>query len=138
MNTRKGFTLVELLVVIAILAILATVSVVGYTAFIQGAEEQAAITEADQIKGTIDAGLTLKKYIDINGTVYTRNTSGKLEVYSGDGADDDNTFKATDIDATTAAKIKVVKVGGVDTVVYHSGDYHVDLNTGKVVTVNAQ
>lgn len=39
MNTmkRKGFTLVELLVVIAILAILATVSVVGYTAFIERA-----------------------------------------------------------------------------------------------------
>lgn len=36
-NTKKGFTLVELLVVIAILAILATVSVVGYTSFIEGA-----------------------------------------------------------------------------------------------------
>ena len=35
-NTKKGFTLVELLVVIAILAILATVSVVGYTSFIEG------------------------------------------------------------------------------------------------------
>ena len=36
-NKRKGFTLVELLVVIAILAILATVSVVGYSAFIERA-----------------------------------------------------------------------------------------------------
>ncbi len=36
-NTKKGFTLVELLVVIAILAILATVSVVGYTSFIERA-----------------------------------------------------------------------------------------------------
>ena len=134
MNTRKGFTLVELLVVIAILAILATVSVVGYTAFIQGAEEQAAITEADQIKGTIDAGLTLDKYIDINGTVYTRS-SGKLVVYTGDDDNADNTFKATDIDETTAAKIQVVKVGDADTVVYHSGDYYVDLNTGKLVKV---
>ena len=36
-QTKKGFTLVELLVVIAILAILATVSVVGYTTFIEKA-----------------------------------------------------------------------------------------------------
>ena len=137
MNTRKGFTLVELLVVIAILAILATVSVVGYTAFINGADEQAAITEADQIKGTFDAGLTLNKYITVGATTYTR-TEGKLVVYTGNEATEENTFKATDIDATTAAKIQVVKVGGVDTVVYHSGDYYVDLNTGKLVTVTAQ
>lgn len=37
-NTKKGFTLVELLVVIAILAILATVSVVGYSSFIERAD----------------------------------------------------------------------------------------------------
>ena len=36
-QTKKGFTLVELLVVIAILAALATVSVVGYTTFIDKA-----------------------------------------------------------------------------------------------------
>lgn len=35
---RKGFTLVELLIVIAILAILATVSIVGYTSFINKAQ----------------------------------------------------------------------------------------------------
>lgn len=40
-NTKKGFTLVELLVVIAILAILATVSVVGYTSFIERANVSA-------------------------------------------------------------------------------------------------
>ena len=42
---KKGFTLVELLVVIAILAILASVSVVGYTAFIDKANESNARTE---------------------------------------------------------------------------------------------
>lgn len=65
MNTRKGFTLVELLVVIAILAILATVSVVGYTAFINGADEQAVITEAEQVKSTINAGLTYRECVVI-------------------------------------------------------------------------
>lgn len=50
MNTRKGFTLVELLVVIAILAILATVSVVGYTAFINSADDGAALSELSSVK----------------------------------------------------------------------------------------
>lgn len=36
---RNAFTLVELLVVIAILAILATVSVIGYTAFVNRAND---------------------------------------------------------------------------------------------------
>ena len=80
MNTRKGFTLVELLVVIAILAILATVSVVGYTAFISSADEQAAITEAEQIKTTLNAGLTVKDHViitDKSGEVcITKTTSG--------------------------------------------------------------
>ncbi len=50
-NTKKkGFTLVELLVVIAILAILATVSVVGYTAFIDKANDSVAMQELTQIR----------------------------------------------------------------------------------------
>ena len=83
MNTRKGFTLVELLVVIAILAILATVSVVGYTAFIEGADEQAAITEAEQVKGTINAGLTLKdhvKFVCNDETVCVTRTEDGYEI----------------------------------------------------------
>lgn len=56
-NKKKGFTLVELLVVIAILAILATVSIVGYTAFINRAHQSNAETEAHQIKTLLDAEL---------------------------------------------------------------------------------
>ena len=52
---KKGFTLVELLVVIAILAILASVSVVGYTAFIDKANESIARTELTQIRDFINA-----------------------------------------------------------------------------------
>ena len=62
-QTKKGFTLVELLVVIAILAILTTVSVVGYTSFIEKAnrsvDEQAvaqintALMAANIPEGTV-------------------------------------------------------------------------------------
>ena len=56
-NTKKGFTLVELLVVIAILAILSSVAVVGYTAFVKKADDQAAKTEIAQIEALLDAAL---------------------------------------------------------------------------------
>lgn len=49
-NTKKGFTLVELLVVIAILAILATVSVVGYTSFI----ERAAVSNDENLAAQLN------------------------------------------------------------------------------------
>ena len=54
-NTKKGFTLVELLVVIAILAILASVAVVGYTAFLDKANDSNAATEAHQIQMSADS-----------------------------------------------------------------------------------
>ena len=54
-NTKKGFTLVELLVVIAILAILATVSVVGYTSFIEGASLQVDEDLATQLNHFLEA-----------------------------------------------------------------------------------
>ena len=56
-NTQKGFTLVELLVVIAILAILASVAVVGYTSFIQKADDSAAESELNQVKTYVEAEL---------------------------------------------------------------------------------
>ncbi len=85
MNTRKGFTLVELLVVIAILAILATVSVVGYTSFIEGADKQAVVTEAEQAKSLINGGLVLNDCVKVkdNGTdawVYVDATSGEYVI----------------------------------------------------------
>lgn len=49
-NKKRGFTLVELLVVIAILAILATVSVVGYTSFI----ERAAVSNDENLAAQLN------------------------------------------------------------------------------------
>ncbi len=54
-NSKKGFTLVELLVVIAILAILATVAVVGYTSFIEKANESADIQAVAQMNTVLSA-----------------------------------------------------------------------------------
>ena len=54
-NTKKGFTLVELLVVIAILAILATVSVVGYTSFIERANVSADEQLVAQLNNFLEA-----------------------------------------------------------------------------------
>ena len=54
-NKKRGFTLVELLVVIAILAILATVSVVGYTSFIEGASLQVDEDLATQLNHFLEA-----------------------------------------------------------------------------------
>ena len=52
---KKGFTLVELLVVIAIVAILAAVSVVGYTVFINRANESADIQAVTQMNTILSA-----------------------------------------------------------------------------------
>ena len=54
-KTKKGFTLVELLVVIAILAILSTIAVVGYTAFVDKANETKAKAELHQIVEYLDS-----------------------------------------------------------------------------------
>ena len=55
-NTKKGFTLVELLVVIAIVAILATVAIIGYTSFINKAEESNDRTLVAQLNKTLIGG----------------------------------------------------------------------------------
>ena len=62
-NTKKGFTLVELLVVIAILAILASVAVVGYTAFLDKANDSATKSEAHQIKTAVEASLMVNDHV---------------------------------------------------------------------------
>ncbi len=54
-KTKKGFTLVELLVVIAIIAILSTVAVVGYTSFVDKANETKAKAELHQIVEYVDS-----------------------------------------------------------------------------------
>ncbi|MBR2722105.1 MAG: prepilin-type N-terminal cleavage/methylation domain-containing protein [Clostridia bacterium] len=52
---KKGFTLVELLVVIAIIAILATVSIVGYTTFINKANMSADQQAVEQMNTMLEA-----------------------------------------------------------------------------------
>lgn len=54
-KTKKGFTLVELLVVIAIIAILSTVAVMGYTSFVDKANETKAKAELHQIVEYVDS-----------------------------------------------------------------------------------
>ena len=131
MNTRKGFTLVELLVVIAILAILATVSVVGYTAFIAGADEQAAITEAEQVKGTINAGLTLKdhvKFVCGTETVCVTRTEDGYEICASEATTDVH-------DATKDCVVPGTLAAGEEdgSLVYTVNNITVDLATLKVV-----
>ena len=67
-NKKKGFTLVELLVVIAILAILATVSVVGYTTFINRAHESNAKTLLAQVVDYAYSAETTKPDYTVNVT----------------------------------------------------------------------
>ncbi len=55
-QTKKGFTLVELLVVIAILAILTTVSVIGYTSFIEKANRSVDEQAVAQMNMALLAG----------------------------------------------------------------------------------
>ena len=79
-RTKKGFTLVELLVVIAILAILASVSVVGYTAFIEKADKSVAEQELHQVVTYINAELiddgewTFSKSVTAEGGAVTVTT----------------------------------------------------------------
>ena len=58
---KKGFTLVELLVVIAIIAVLATVSVVGYTVFINRANMSADQTTIEMLNDNLDASFVTGK-----------------------------------------------------------------------------
>ena len=89
-RTKKGFTLVELLVVIAILAILASVSVVGYTAFIEKAEESVAKQELHQLATLINAELlddgkwtveveSVEYTVEVNGTSLTITANADID-----------------------------------------------------------
>ena len=120
-NTKKGFTLVELLVVIAILAILASVAVVGYTAFLDKANESNRDTEAYQIKTAITSALV------IPGEVYEITEDVTVEI------DEDGAYLVTGLnsaldlepltsDACDFAGLKgtlsIAKVDGEDCLVY--------------------
>lgn len=78
-NKKKGFTLVELLVVIAILAILATVSVVGYSAFI----ERATVSNDDALASQLTNALIAYK---VNENVTNANElKAAIEDFFEDG-----------------------------------------------------
>lgn len=79
-NNKKGFTLVELLVVIAILAILASVAVVGYTAFIEKAEQSNIDTEIHQIETNINAELMVSEAVKVADGIYLINTDAGLKI----------------------------------------------------------
>ncbi len=81
-STKKGFTLVELLVVIAILAILATVSVVGYTAFIDRAHQSVAMQEMTQIRNALVAEDINNHYFNLADGI---DGEGVETVYAADG-----------------------------------------------------
>ena len=102
-NTQKGFTLVELLVVIAILAILASVSVVGYTAFINKAELSNAQTEAAQISDIISSALIGNDYVIVADGIYT--TDG--EEFVTEAPEGDKVADLTDDLASFASKLSV-------------------------------
>ena len=118
MNTikRKGFTLVELLVVIAILAILATVSVVGYTAFI----ERAYVSNDQNIASQLNSYLVAMKN-DSNGKYY------------GKDIDEDNVWELTN---------DILKDGELDSLVPQSLEYgyrfYFDFNTQQYVVLHEE
>ena len=112
-NSKKGFTLVELLVVIAILAILATVSVVGYSAFIDRAEQSKADTAAAQIRTLMfgelaDDGKMEFKVAGENDTTTKyeiREVESSLELWSIEtGAVDATSGKKADEKITDSSK----------------------------------
>ena len=134
MNTRKGFTLVELLVVIAILAILATVSVVGYTSFIAGADEQATISEAEQAKSIIDGGVVLDDYVKVTADQWVKYDvlTKKYSIATSDPA---TTTTVTVHDATSDWTLKGT-LSEVEGVLYYANNgYKVNLSTLKAEKV---
>ena len=62
-NTKKGFTLVELLIVIAIIAILATVAIIGYTSFIDKANQSADQQGVTQMNTVLNAAQVSEKLV---------------------------------------------------------------------------
>ncbi len=67
---KKGFTLVELLVVIAILSILATVSIVGYTSFL----ERATVSNDQSVASQLNKYLTAMR-VDSTSEFYNESVT---------------------------------------------------------------
>ena len=127
-NTQKGFTLVELLVVIAILAILASVAVVGYTAFIERADKQAADTEVAQIEALLDAALLTDGKVEIkkadNSYILITKAAGVITVTAPTSA----TTGATDLTAELGTLVSKLNVTDAKlTYTYKTGSESVDI-----------
>ncbi len=104
-NNKKGFTLVELLVVIAILAILATVTIVGYTVFVNKANQSKAESELRQIVTYVNAEFADDgKWDDLDKSTMTKEQlTSKIN-----GCTDLNKFQ----------KVTVTEKDGVFTITY--------------------
>lgn len=100
---QKGFTLVELLVVIAIIAILATVSVIGYTSFIEKANLSNAQTELAQVKDYIYAAEVGHSTISL--------TNDELQTYLREMGYSD-------------AELSKFSISGTDVIVYQYDESH--------------
>ena len=108
-NRKKGFTLVELLVVIAIVAILATVTIVGYSAFVNKANESKAKSELNQIVSYVNA-----EFAD-------DGKWGELDKSTMEANDLQSKINGCD-DFSGLSKVTVTEANGVFTISYTVGN----------------
>ncbi len=89
-NKKKGFTLVELVVVMAIIAILSTVAVVGYSTFIDKANQSNADVAIQNVSQTIELEFAGTEEVVAIGAdtavVYLKETADGYAVYTDEAA----------------------------------------------------
>ena len=99
-RNKKGFTLVEMLVVIAIVAILSTVAVVGYTTFVEKANESNAEAEAHPVEVLINAALLTNNVVKLKDDIWVVKTDDGYE-FTDDNPVDGTTITSNDIEDLT-------------------------------------